>query len=52
MTSDSNKKILLKLLEARLDHESLQYLVIVAFLSFDKIIKIGDLLECVKKEQN
>lgn len=52
MASDRNEKVLLTLLEARLDHESLQYLVIVAFPSFDKIIKISDLLECNKKEQN
>lgn len=52
MASDSNEKVLLTLLETRLDHESLRYLIIVAFLSFDKIIKIGDLLECNKKEQN
>lgn len=50
--SDRNEKVLLRLLEARLDHESLQYLVIVAFLSFDGIIKISDRLEYNKKEQN
>lgn len=39
MASDNNEKVLLTLLEARLDHESLQHLVIRAFLSLDKIIK-------------